>query len=548
MTIDLSTLSRGAVWLRAKDTGANGSDVTQWVDRLGLHDAISSSTPPKVKTNATILGGKAVKFSGASILNLGEVLKDNVTASASSTYPYGSYYSPNKALDGLNGSYSWTSHYSYSFPHWWQLTFSSPKTLTKYAIEASSSFTWTITAWELRGSNDNFSTFDVLDTRSDVVWSETYPRMVHEYSFANTTPYLAYRLHITANNGSGDDQVSIGEFLYGETVLGDVDSSSDSYEAWVVVKAIPHPYGQPNGLWSWSSSNSGYSAYPSEPGPYFYLYEQFVANNYLYSYHDAYSPQVTNNWRVYRVVYDNNMLRFFLDGVQETYAYVDGKALTNNVRVGISRFGYSSQYYFHGEIAELYARNKVSSEETAEQILKYLQSEHIYATVTGRAPVLVKSRYNVGVVPELTGSAAVAVGSSDFSIEASTVTSTAPVDIHSESLMIAELFGTDKILIPIELSGNLDPLLPPPVPPVNFAGLPDPMVAPTLVASNTDSGHLQSSRTYRYSYAGWKGTPSQATAPSPTADITLGAGQDTVTLTYPTIEGADGYLVYREDL
>jgi len=108
------------------------------------------------------------------------------------------------------------------------------------------------------------------------------------------------------------------------------------------------------------------------------------------------------------------------------------------------------------------------------------------------------------------------------------------------------IVGSSEVLIPFELSGLMDPLFPPSTPPVDFDGLPDPTVAPTLAKSNTSDGHLATG-TYRYSYAAWKGTRAQATAPSPTAEITLST-ENTVTLTYPIIDGADGYLVYREDL
>ena len=131
-------------------------------------------------------------------------------------------------------------------------------------------------------------------------------------------------------------------------------------------------------------------------------------------------------------------------------------------------------------------------------------------------------------------------------------TGVSPVTVGSSSLsyILANLEGYAgepyDILIPVLLTGTIDPIFPPPTPPVDFAGLVDPTVAPTLFKSDTADGHLPAG-TYRYSYAAWKGTPAQATAPSPTASITL-AVEDTVTLTYPTIEGADGYLVYREDL
>lgn len=76
------------------------------------------------------------------------------------------------------------------------------------------------------------------------------------------------------------------------------------------------------------------------------------------------------------------------------------------------------------------------------------------------------------------------------------------------------------ISIPILLSGYLDAVFPPPAPPIDFPGLPNPTVAPALTQDNEVEGYLPSG-TYRYRYAAWKGTPSQATAPSPSADITL---------------------------
>lgn len=108
------------------------------------------------------------------------------------------------------------------------------------------------------------------------------------------------------------------------------------------------------------------------------------------------------------------------------------------------------------------------------------------------------------------------------------------------------IMPSEALDISIGLSGRIDAVLPAPTPPINFAGLPDPTVAPTLTKSDTAMGHLPAG-TYRYRYAAWKGTPSQATAPSPSADITLST-DDTVTLTYPTTPGADGYIVYREDI
>lgn len=130
------------------------------------------------------------------------------------------------------------------------------------------------------------------------------------------------------------------------------------------------------------------------------------------------------------------------------------------------------------------------------------------------------------------------------------VTGRAPVEIESSSLLYTNLEaypGEDNsILIPLQFSGIMDPIFPPPTPPVDFEGLADPTTAPTLTKSTEADGYLAPG-TYRYSYSAWKGSQAQSTASSPTAEITL-TTENKVTLTYPTITGADGYLVYREDL
>jgi hypothetical protein len=145
-----------------------------------------------------------------------------------------------------------------------------------------------------------------------------------------------------------------------------------------------------------------------------------------------------------------------------------------------------------------------------------------------------------------------------------TLTATISPDIRPTPIPSAEAFGTPVIgggipttvgtaytagvgiEVGVYLSGHPQLIWPAPTPPVTQAALPDPTVAPTLSASDTSGGALPDG-TYRYSYAAWRGTVAQCTKPSPTADISITVN-DTVTLTYPTIPGADGYIVYREKI
>lgn len=179
-------------------------------------------------------------------------------------------------------------------------------------------------------------------------------------------------------------------------------------------------------------------------------------------------------------------------------------------------------------------------------------------SVTGTAPVNVESSSRVRV----TGQAPVQVTDSnnlrDRGLSPVRVSDTnnlrdrglTPVDIGSSSLAYNDLkvySGENGVIhIPFELSGVMSPTFPAPSSPINFEGLPNPTTAPTATASKTVNGYLLPGK-YTYKYAAWKGDKAQATAPSPVVEITL-TTENTVTLTYPTIPGADGYLVYRDQV
>jgi len=172
--------------------------------------------------------------------------------------------------------------------------------------------------------------------------------------------------------------------------------------------------------------------------------------------------------------------------------------------------------------------------------------------VTGSAPVAVSSSSVARTVTptRVTGTAPATSASSSTARTGSRTTGDSPVNVSASGYILVDLEPLSEedgaVQILVELTGVMDPEHPAPVPPVDFEGLLDPTVAPVAVASTTSDGHLPAG-TYRYSYAAWKGSYAQATAPSPTVDVTL-TTENTVTLTYPTIDGADGYLVYREDV
>jgi len=141
--------------------------------------------------------------------------------------------------------------------------------------------------------------------------------------------------------------------------------------------------------------------------------------------------------------------------------------------------------------------------------------------------------------------------SSSVSTTDTVVTGLSPVEVGSVNVVHTNVIDFDVysgenglIHIPFEFSGIMSPIFPPPTQPVALEPLPNPDTAPVLAKSNTASGHLLPGK-YRYCYAAWRGDKLQATAPSPVAEITL-TTENTTTLAYPSIPGADGYHVYRE--
>lgn len=125
-----------------------------------------------------------------------------------------------------------------------------------------------------------------------------------------------------------------------------------------------------------------------------------------------------------------------------------------------------------------------------------------------------------------------------------------PVDVFSSTtssiVVLLEAYPGEVSTVhaTFSLAGTMSPVFPLPKPPVDFGGLTDPITPPVIVKSSTVKGRLSPGK-YRYSYAAWKGSQAQATKPSPILEILL-TTENTVTLTYPKIPGADGYLVYRE--
>ena len=101
---------------------------------------------------------------------------------------------------------------AYTSDWWAQQTFTEARKVNKYKITSGNDAPDRDPKnWTLSGSNDG-TTWEVLDTKTDVTFSNRNQTI--EYSFENETPYLHYRLNITALLGGGAMQFSEWRLLY----------------------------------------------------------------------------------------------------------------------------------------------------------------------------------------------------------------------------------------------------------------------------------------------------------------------------------------------
>jgi hypothetical protein len=117
------------------------------------------------------------------------------SVSASSEYP------TETAAMGADGSTTtfWTTNAVVAATY--QFALPSPLVVASYSVTRRPEpwQTRNIKDWTFQGSN-NGTSWTTLDTRTGVTWP-TAGLEVKTFTFSNTTPYLLYRLNITANNG-----------------------------------------------------------------------------------------------------------------------------------------------------------------------------------------------------------------------------------------------------------------------------------------------------------------------------------------------------------
>ena len=115
-----------------------------------------------------------------------------------------------KALDGNIDSYFRTNIQTVT-PFAISLDYGegNEKVVSAYILDCHYNVSFTMKSWNFEGSNDN-NTWDILDSRSDISWSEN---AIQTFVFDNSTKYRYYRFNILEKNGTNSVCVNEIELL-----------------------------------------------------------------------------------------------------------------------------------------------------------------------------------------------------------------------------------------------------------------------------------------------------------------------------------------------
>ena len=115
-----------------------------------------------------------------------------------------------KALDGNIDSYFRTNIQTVT-PFTISLDYGegNEKVVSAYILDCHYNVSFTMKSWNFEGSNDN-NTWDILDSRSDISWSEN---AIQTFVFDNSTKYRYYRFNILEKNGTNSVCINEIELL-----------------------------------------------------------------------------------------------------------------------------------------------------------------------------------------------------------------------------------------------------------------------------------------------------------------------------------------------
>jgi len=243
-------MSQGPVWA-GRPVSASDAQMLAYLD--ALHAAGLQTMLEVQFLGKYVVSGRPNKMLGPAgyTANIIPTMTSNTAPSgvASSSSQLNPGYAAWKALDHQNADiYGWFSSSS-GPPFWLRYQFASAHVVTRYAVtsrnEASPRPPKT---WELQGSNDG-ATWDTLDSQTDIT---DWAALLNErkvFDIANATPYVYYRLYITAGNNA--TYVGVGELEM--MTEGNELANLTAY----VNKWKTHP-----AVWGWYADDEGGAEYP----------------------------------------------------------------------------------------------------------------------------------------------------------------------------------------------------------------------------------------------------------------------------------------------
>lgn len=144
--------------------------------------------------------------------------------------------SPNEVAANLNDVDPGSKWLAFTSTGWVQYRLDTPTAVVAYALTSGNDEPGRDPkSWTLQGSDDG-TTWTPVDTQTDEMFADR--AQTRRYAVANPTPYLYYRLDVTANNGASITQLA--ELQLSSDLNGPVPSLGDMSPTFIV--GLSNPY------------------------------------------------------------------------------------------------------------------------------------------------------------------------------------------------------------------------------------------------------------------------------------------------------------------
>lgn len=423
----IESLSKTSAFFHAESVSAT-SGITHWLSDNGVVLAATTNLTGADKASSSTPNGKpSIRFgTNQGWFQTARVVPKNiVSVTASSSYltmtPYTLFCGNNQGVWSTASSTPTaiiTTQYSSAFVATGVTLYARTD---GWAAQAPANFT-------VEGSN-NGSSWTVLHTVSGAAPATTGTT----YSFSNSTPYLYYRLNVTAPVSATSVGLSQMDYV-GQPVSTLVGSGAG--EVWLVVRSD----GGNNGSWGRMGTAGSQSHYP---------YAGWVYDDFGHSTRREFNPtmSITSTFRVLRFsVSSAGAWSAHLDNVQQLTA--SGVTASWPARFLIGHGGGTA---FAGNIAAIVTMNDSLTSGEATSVYNQLVSEYIDNTVTGsvvaRAPE--PNATGSGTVTNLTTGSAASHAPASYASGSGTVTITSVEGAATAYAPPSRASGAGTAVVPV---------------------------------------------------------------------------------------------------